>query len=85
MVAGLVVVFMLLRNWGRDLDKEVKKRTIQLDETNQRLAIVNEKMVASERAKEKFLSMVSHEFEDSINAHQSICRYVTKPKIYGCN
>ena len=83
MVAGLVVVFILLRNWGRDLDKEVKKRTIQLDEANQRLAIVNEKMVASERAKEEFISMVSHELRTPLMPIKAYAGMLLNPKYMG--
>jgi signal transduction histidine kinase len=83
MVAGLLIVFMLLRSWSKDLEKEVKKRTIQLDEANQRLAIVNEKMVASETAKEEFISMVSHELRTPLMPIKAFAGMLLNPKYMG--
>ena len=42
MSAGVIILFILLRNWSKELGNEVKKRTIELNEANQRLGIVNE-------------------------------------------
>ena len=83
MVTGVVVVFILLRNWSQELDNEVKKRTIPLDEANQRLGIVNEKLVASEKAKEEFISMVSHELRTPLMPIKAFSGMLLKPKYMG--
>jgi signal transduction histidine kinase len=83
MSAGVIIVFILLRSWNKDLGNEVKKRTIQLDEANQRLGIVNEKLVASEKAKEEFISMVSHELRTPLMPIKAYAGMLLKPKYMG--
>ncbi len=83
MSAGVIIVFILLRSWSKVLGNEVKKRTIELDEANQRLGIVNEKLVASEKAKEEFISMVSHELRTPLMPIKAYAGMLLKPKYMG--
>ncbi|WP_458742767.1 sensor histidine kinase [Candidatus Nitrosocosmicus sp. T] len=83
MSAGVIIVFILLRSWNKDLGNEVKKRTIELDEANHRLGIVNEKLVASEKAKEEFISMVSHELRTPLMPIKAYAGMLLKPKYMG--
>lgn len=81
--AGVIIVFILLRNWSKDLDNEVKKRTIDLNEANQRLGIANEKLIESEKAKEEFISMVSHELRTPLMPIKAYAEMLLKPKYMG--
>ena len=83
MSAGVIIVFILLRNWSKDLDNEVKKRTTDLNKANQRLGIINEKLVASEKAKEEFISMVSHELRTPLMPIKAYASMLLKPKYSG--
>ncbi len=83
MSAGVIIIILILRNWSKDLGKEVKKRTLELKEANQRLEIVNEKIIASEKAKEEFISMVSHELRTPIMPIKAYAGMLLKPKYTG--
>ena len=47
----------------RSLQTEVKKRTEELQDANNQLLIANTALVTTERAKEEFISMISHELK----------------------
>jgi signal transduction histidine kinase len=83
MSAGVIIIILILRNWSKDLGKEVKKRTLELKEANQRLEIVNEKIIASEKAKEEFISMVSHEMRTPLMPIKAYAGMLLKPKYTG--
>ncbi|NOJ32979.1 MAG: hypothetical protein DA329_12665, partial [Candidatus Nitrosocosmicus sp.] len=83
MSAGVIIIILILRNWSKDLGKEVKKRTLELKEANQRLEIVNEKIMASEKAKEEFISMVSHEMRTPLMPIKAYAGMLLKPKYTG--
>ncbi|WP_148686631.1 sensor histidine kinase [Candidatus Nitrosocosmicus hydrocola] len=83
MSAGVIIIIVILRNWSKDLGKEVKKRTLELNEANHRLEIVNEKIIASEKAKEEFISMVSHELRTPLMPIKAYAGMLLKPKYTG--
>lgn len=83
MSAGVIIIILILRNWSKDLGNEVKKRTIELDEANHRLEIVNEKLIATEKAKEEFISMVSHELRTPLMPMKAYAGMLLKPKYTG--
>lgn len=83
MSAGVIIIVLILRNWNKDMEKEVKKRTTELNEANQRLEIVNEKLVASEKSKEEFISMVSHELRTPLMPIKAFAGMLLNPKYTG--
>jgi signal transduction histidine kinase len=83
MSAGVIIIILILRNWSKVLGNEVKKRTLELDEANHRLEIVNEKLIATEKAKEEFISMVSHELRTPLMPMKAYAGMLLKPKYTG--
>ncbi|KAA2280372.1 sensor histidine kinase [Candidatus Nitrosocosmicus agrestis] len=83
MSAGVIIVVLILRNWNKDMEKEVKKRTNELNDANQKLEIVNEKLVASEKSKEEFISMVSHELRTPLMPIKAFAGMLLNPKYTG--
>lgn len=83
MSGGVMIVILNLRNWSKDMEREVKKRTSQLNEANQRLGIINEKMVADEKAKEEFISMVSHELRTPLMPIKAYASMLLNPRYTG--
>lgn len=83
MSGGVMIVILNLRNWSKDMEREVKKRTSDLNEANQRLGIINEKMVADEKAKEEFISMVSHELRTPLMPIKAYASMLLNPRYTG--
>jgi signal transduction histidine kinase len=83
MSAGVLIIILILRNWSKDLGNEVKKRTLELDEANHHLELVNEKIIASEKSKEEFISMVSHELRTPLMPIKAYAGMLLKPKYTG--
>jgi signal transduction histidine kinase len=83
MSAGVMIVILNLRNWSKDMEREVKKRTSELDEANQTLGVINEKMTAAEKAKEEFISMVSHELRTPLMPIKAYASMLLNPKYTG--
>ena len=83
MSAGVTTIALILRNWTKDMGKEVKKRTTELDEAKQRLEVINQKLVSSEKAKEEFISMVSHELRTPLMPIKAYAGMLLNPRYTG--
>lgn len=80
---AVVLLSVLLYNWQRDLKREVLLRTHELQEANGRLAVINDRLVASERAKGEFISMVSHELRTPLMPIKAYAGMLLNPKYTG--
>jgi len=73
--AAVVVLIILLIKWNNILNKEVKKRTEQLEETNKRLslsnqqlALANEQLQVHGKMQKEFINVASHEMKTPTQA-----------------
>jgi signal transduction histidine kinase len=77
---AVALVFIVFYRWYRSLANKVKQKTSHLTEANQRLQLINEKLVANEKAKEEFISMVSHELRTPLTPIKAFAEMLLKPK-----
>ncbi len=80
MTFALIMSFFLLYGWNKVVEKEVDLRTKHLSEANNRLEVINERLLASEKAKEEFISMVSHELRTPLTPIKAFSHMLRKPK-----
>jgi signal transduction histidine kinase len=67
----------------RSLHAEVKKRTEELQNANNQLLIANTAMVTTEKAKEEFISMISHELKTPLVPLKGYAQMLLRPKFMG--
>jgi signal transduction histidine kinase len=70
-------------NVQRSLQAEVKKRTEELQNANNQLLIANTALVTTERAKEEFISMISHELKTPLVPLKGYAQMLLRPKFMG--
>jgi signal transduction histidine kinase len=62
--SALLIIFLL--RWNSSLEREVKKRTIDLQESNRLLGISNEQLKERERMQDEFINIAAHEMRTPI-------------------
>jgi signal transduction histidine kinase len=64
--AAVVVLIVFIIKWSSSLDREVKRRTMELKESNQRLALANEQLKTQEKMQKEFINVAAHELRTPI-------------------
>jgi signal transduction histidine kinase len=64
--AAVVVLIVFIIKWSSSLDREVKRRTTELNESNQRLALANERLKMQEKMQKEFINVAAHELRTPI-------------------
>ena len=66
--AAIIVLIIFLIKWNNTLDNEVRRRTIELDESNkkhaaanQQLAVANEQLKVHDKMQQEFINVANHE------------------------
>ena len=62
--SALMIIFLVL--WNSSLEKEVKKRTKDLKESNRLLGVTNEQLKDRERVQNEFINIAAHEMRTPI-------------------
>jgi signal transduction histidine kinase len=70
-------------NVQRSLQAEIKKRTEELQNANNQLLIAHTALVTTERAKEEFISMISHELKTPLVPLKGYAQMLLRPKFMG--
>lgn len=64
--AAVVVLIVFIIKWSSSLDQEVRRRTTELNESNQRLALANEQLKMQEKMQKEFINVAAHELRTPI-------------------
>jgi signal transduction histidine kinase len=64
--AAIIVLVFLLRKWYSMLQNEVRKRTQDLNESNEKLMIANESLKKKDEAQNQFINIAAHELRTPI-------------------
>jgi len=64
--AAIIVLVILLRKWYGMLQNEVRKRTRELNESNEKLMIANESLKKKDEAQNQFINIAAHELRTPI-------------------
>ncbi|MGI8832730.1 MAG: sensor histidine kinase [Nitrososphaeraceae archaeon] len=64
--AAVLVLIVFLIKWSRSLDTEVRRRTAELKESNERLALANEQLKIQEKMQKEFINVAAHELRTPI-------------------
>jgi two-component system sensor histidine kinase VicK len=64
--AAISVLIIILIKWSGILDKEVKRRTKELDGSNRQLALANEKLELHDKMQKEFINIAAHELRTPI-------------------
>jgi len=70
---AVIILIIFLVKWNTNLDKEVKHRTIQLEESNKRLLSANEDLQKNDMLQKEFINVAAHELRTPT---QSIIGYI---------
>jgi signal transduction histidine kinase len=71
--AAIILLVFILGKWNSTLDNEVKRRTHELNESNNKLNVANEELKKHERAQKDFINMAAHELRNPIQPLLSTC------------
>ena len=63
---AVAIVILLLSKWSQSLEREVKERTKQLDESNLHLEDVKQKLEVHNKAQQEFINVAAHELRTPI-------------------
>jgi len=80
---AVVFLSILIFSWHNEMKREVLRRTLDLEEANKRLGLLNEQLTAADRAKEEFIAMVSHELRTPLQPIKAFAGMLKKPKFLG--
>lgn len=69
-------VYFILLNWNKTLEREVEKKTTELQQSNESLTAANVKLKELDRLKNEFLSMVSHELKTPLTAMKTSSEFL---------
>lgn len=74
---AVIILIIFLVKWNTNLHKEVKHRTIQLEESNKRLLSANEDLQKNDTMQKEFINVAAHELRTPT---QSIIGYIEMVK-----
>jgi signal transduction histidine kinase len=64
--AAIIVLIFFLIKWNSNLNREVKRRTTELDESNKQLVQANEQLKVHEKMQKEFVNVAAHELRTPV-------------------
>ena len=64
--AAVLVLIVFFIKWSSSLDTEVRRRTAELKESNERLGLANEQLKIQEKMQKEFINVAAHELRTPI-------------------
>jgi signal transduction histidine kinase len=64
--AAIIVVIFILVKWNNNLNREVRRRTSELDESNQQLMQANKQLKVHEKMQREFINIAAHELRTPV-------------------
>lgn len=64
--AAIIVLIFFLIKWNSNLNREVKRRTTELDESNKQLVQANEQLKVHEKMQREFVNVAAHELRTPV-------------------
>ncbi len=79
----LLTLIVLLLRWQKDVKKEVKSRTDELQKVNQKLEVLNKELASNEKAIKEFIFMLSHELRTPLMPIKIYANLLLRPNYMG--
>lgn len=64
--AAIIVLIFILVKWNNNLNREVRRRTSELDESNQQLMQANKQLKVHEKMQTEFINVAAHELRTPV-------------------
>jgi signal transduction histidine kinase len=64
--AAIIVLIFILVKWNNNLNREVRRRTFELDESNQQLLRANKQLEVHEKMQREFINVAAHELRTPV-------------------
>jgi signal transduction histidine kinase len=81
--AAIVVLIIFLIKWSSNLNEEVKRRTTELNESNMKLELANEKLKAHDKMQKEFINVAAHELKTPIQPIISLAEHLKSSRKLG--
>jgi signal transduction histidine kinase len=82
-IAAISVLIIILIKWTSSLDTEVKRRTMELDESNKQLALANEQLTMHDKMQKEFINVAAHELKTPIQPIISLAEHLKSTRRQG--
>ena len=79
--AAITFLIVFLLNWSSNLDREVKRRTIELESTNRQLTSANEQLKTHDKLQKQFINAAAHELRTPLQPIISYGALALKNKV----
>jgi signal transduction histidine kinase len=79
--AAITFLIVFLLNWSNNLDREVKRRTIELESTNRQLTSANEQLKTHDKIQKQFINVAAHELRTPLQPIISYGALALKNKV----
>jgi signal transduction histidine kinase len=79
--AAVTFLIVFLLRWSRSLGREVKRRTMELEELNRQLASANEQLKTNDKIQKEFINVAAHELRTPLQPIISYCALALRDKV----
>ena len=77
-IAVVLLLILFLSKVNSTLDKSVKKRTEELEDTNRKLELANRKVQIHDNMQKEFINIAAHELRNPVQIATGFLRYLNE-------